>query len=408
VYHRTFHLFVCRPYLCAMTRWENYLSSAERIINGYDGTLPLHHFLKAFFKQHPQMGSRDRRSVSQLAYAFYRLGHLWKDEMPVKDRILLGLFLCEATPGEMLAAFRPEWNEQVTLPIGEKLALVSFKGQQPSPAAIFPFADELSDGIDTAAFANSFFVQPRLFLRARKNKQRELSLLFDKAGVIYEWLADDLVALPNSTKTETIIPQRDWYEIQDASSQQTGRLFHPKAGEYWWDSCAASGGKSLLLMDQEPGVKLTVSDIRSSILHNLHERFETAGIRNYESRMLDLTNPVSPGTFAHGEFDGIILDAPCSGSGTWGRTPENLYFFDRVKINRFHALQKSIATNVIPLLKPGGALIYITCSVFKQENEAVVQQLCKSGSLQQEEGGIIPGYTHGADTMFAVRLIKKR
>src|ERR1044072_4325987 len=124
--------------------------------------------------------------------------------------------------------------------------------------------------------------------------------------------------------------------------------------------------------------------------------------------MLDLTNPVSPGTFARDEYDGIILDAPCSGSGTWGRTPENLYFFDRVKINRFHALQKSIATNVIPLLKPGGALIYITCSVFKQENEAVVQQLCKSGSLQQEEGGIIPGYTHGADTMFAVRLIKKR
>jgi tRNA and rRNA cytosine-C5-methylases len=352
------------------------------------------------------MGSRDRRWISQLSYAFYRLGHLWKSEMPVKDRILLGLFLCETQASEMLAAFRPEWNEQVTLPTREKLALVTFNGHQPAAAAIFPFADELSDGIDPAAFAQSFLVQPRLFLRARKQKQRELSLLFDKAGVAYEWLSDELVALPNSTKTEAIIPQRDWYEIQDASSQQTGRLFRPKAGEYWWDSCAASGGKSLLLVDQEPGVKLTVSDIRSSILHNLHERFETAGIRNYESRMLDLTHPVSPSTFAHGEFDGIILDAPCSGSGTWSRTPEQLCFFDRGKISRFHALQKSIAANVIPLLKPGGALIYITCSVFKQENEAVVQHLCTSAGLRQEEGGIITGYTHGADTMFAVRLIK--
>ena len=59
-------------------------------------------------------------------------------------------------------------------------------------------------------------------------------------------------------------------------------------------------------MDQEPGVKLTVSDIRTSILHNLHERFDTASIRNYESRMLDLTNPVSPNTFAHGEFDVVV------------------------------------------------------------------------------------------------------
>lgn len=390
-----------------MTRWENYLSSAERIINGYDGTLPLHHFLKAFFKQHPQMGGRDRRWVSQLAYAFYRLGHLWKDDMPVKDRILLGLFLCETQSNEVLAFFRPEWNEQVTLSIQEKFSLISFNGRQAAPAAIFPFIDELSEGIDAAAFASAFLVQPRLFLRARKKKQRELTLLLDRAGLSYEWLSDDLLALPNSTKTEAIIPQRDWYEIQDASSQQTGRLFHPTAGEYWWDACAASGGKSLLLMDQGPGVKLTVSDIRSSILHNLHERFETAGIRNYESRMLDLTNPVSPATFAHGEFDGIILDAPCSGSGTWGRTPENLHFFDRAKINRFHALQKSIAANVIPLLKPGGALIYITCSVFRQENEAVVQHLCRSAGLRQEEGGIITGYTHGADTMFAVRLIKK-
>lgn len=389
-----------------MTRWENYLSSAERIVNSYDGSLPLHHFLKAFFKQHPQMGSRDRRWVSQLAYAFYRMGHLWKDAMPVKDRMLTGLFLCETQSNELLAIFRPEWNEQAALPIQEKLAGISFNGQAPSPAAIFPFAGELSEGIDAAAFANAYFVQPRLFLRIRKNKQHEVTLLLEKAGVAYEWLSNDLLALPNSTKTETLIPQKEWFEIQDASSQQTGHLFRPKAGEYWWDCCAASGGKSLLLMDQEPGVKLTVSDLRTSILHNLHDRFYTAGIRNYESRMLDLTQPVSPGTFAHGEFDGIILDAPCSGSGTWGRSPEHLYYFEEVKIHRFHALQKSIAGNVIPLLKPGGALIYITCSVFKQENEAVVQHLCRTAGLQWQEGGIIPGYTSGADTMFAARLLK--
>lgn len=389
-----------------MTRWENYLLSAGRIVDSYDGSLPLHHFLKAFFKQHPQMGSRDRRWVSQLVYAFYRLGQLWKNEMPVKDRILLGLYLCETQGNELLAFFNPEWNEQAALPVQEKLASVSFNGQTAGSEAVFPFTGELSAGINATDFAASYFVQPRLFLRIRKQKQHQVAVLLERAGIPFEWLSDDLLALPNGTKTESIIPQKDWFEIQDASSQQTGRLFRPKAGEYWWDCCAASGGKSLLLIDQEPKVKLTVSDIRSSILHNLHERFETAGIHNYESRMLDLTDPVSPATFAHGEFDGIILDAPCTGSGTWGRTPENLYFFDPVKIARFHALQKSIAANVIPLLRPGGALIYITCSVFKQENEAVVEHLCKKEGLHKEEGGIIQGYTHGADTMFATRLIK--
>ncbi len=389
-----------------MTRWENYLSSAERIVNSFDGALPLHHFLKAFFKQHPQMGSRDRRWVSQLVYSFYRLGHLWKEQMALRDRVLLGLYLCETQSNEVLAAFRPEWNEQAALPLEEKLAGITFNGQPANPEAVFPFSNELSDGIAADAFANAYFAQPRLFLRVRKNKGHEITLLLEKAGVNYEWRSGDLLALPNGTKTEMVIPQRDWYEIQDASSQQTGRLFQPKAGEYWWDCCAASGGKSLLLMDQEPRVKLTVSDLRSSILHNLHERFETAGIRNYESRMLDLTQPVSPATFAHGEFDGIILDAPCSGSGTWGRTPENLYFFDREKIARFHALQKNIARHVIPLLRPGGVLIYITCSVFKQENEAVVEHLCKKEGLQWQEGGVIPGYTEGADTMFAARLLK--
>lgn len=389
-----------------MTRWENYLLSAERIVTTYDGSLPLHHFLKQFFKQHPQMGSRDRQWVSQLAYAFYRLGHLWKNEMPARDRLLLGLFLCETQANEILALLKPEWNEKAALPLPEKLAAISLNGQAPAPADIFPFTDELSEGIDAAAFAHSFFVQPRLFIRVRKHKQEAITALLQQAGINGEWLANDMLALPNGTNIETVIQQKDWYEIQDASSQQTGKLLQPEPGQRWWDACAASGGKSLLLMDKEPRVALTVSDVRVSILQNLHERFATAGIKNYETKALDLTQPVPASSLAPGSFDGIILDAPCTGSGTWGRSPEHLYFFDPEKITAFSSVQKRIADNVIPLLKRGGTLVYITCSAFKQENEMVVEHICGHNGLQRREGGIIAGYNNGADTMFAVRMVK--
>lgn len=388
-----------------MTRWENYLSAAERIIAAYDGALPLHHFLKAFFKQHPHMGSRDRRRVSQLVYSFYRLGHLWKEGMPVSERILRGVFLCGTAPDELLAFFRPEWNGHMQQPSSEKLAYISPDGSRVLPDAIFPFTDLLSAGIAPPAFTDSFFVQPRLFIRVRNNRQPAIVHALQMAGIAWEQLTDDVIALPNGTRIEDIIPGKDGYEVQDVSSVQTGRLFKPQAGERWWDCCAASGGKSILLRDQEPSVQLLVSDIRPSILQNLQQRFRSAGVKQYESRVLDLSQPVPPAVMGGRLFDGILLDAPCSGSGTWGRTPENLYFFSRDRIQHFQQLQKRIAGNVIPLLKPGGALIYITCSVFRQENEEVVQHICDTTGLQWQEGGVIPGYALGADTMFAARLV---
>jgi 16S rRNA (cytosine967-C5)-methyltransferase len=358
-----------------MTRWENYVAAAEKIIDGYDGSLPLHHFLKGFFKQHPYMGSRDRKYISQLVYAYYRLGNLAKDRS-VKDRILLGSYLCEGKDSEIVKFFHVEAPQ------------VSFND-------IFPFVNSLSPDIDPAHFSASFLKQPYLFIRTRKGKHEAIK---SKLEVFEEW-GPNTLALPNSTKIDAIITDKSWYEIQDASSQQVGNLFHPKAGEQWWDSCAASGGKSILLLDKEPKVKLFVSDVRPSIIQNLHQRFKEAGIRDYTTQVMDLTAPVS----LDRKFDNIILDAPCSGSGTWGRTPESMTFFKEEQIRTYQDLQMKIAGNVIKHLKPGGSLIYITCSVFKQENEDVVTFL-ESKGLTKQEGGVIAGYEKGADSMFAVRL----
>lgn len=384
-----------------MTRWENYLASAEKIIGAYQGSLPLHHFLKSFFKEHPYMGGRDRRWISQLVYHYFRLGN-WGKSLSVSERIITGAFLCEATPNDFLAAIRPAWNQQIALPHTDKAALLSVPL---TPDTLFPFLPDLSAGIDANAYAYTILKQPRLFIRVRNNKLDKVLQLLDKAAITYELFANNAtVALPNGTKIEVVVPEKSWYEVQDASSQQTGELFHPQKHQRWWDCCAASGGKSILLKDQQPGVQLLVSDVRRSILENLQQRFATAGVKHFEARVADLTAENFPASMGSQQFDGIILDAPCSGSGTWGRTPESISFFKKEEIGKYQQLQQKIAHNVAPFVKKGGSLIYITCSVFKQENEDVVKYIEEISDLRKQEGGVIAGYDKGADTMYAVRL----
>ena len=171
-----------------------------------------------------------------------------------------------------------------------------------------------------------------------------------------------------------------------------------------WDCCAASGGKSIMAYDINPNIQLTVSDKRESILKNLHERFEKAGIKNYNSFIADLTttNYKPPTT----NFDLIIADVPCTGSGTWSRTPEQLYYFKEQKINEYSFLQKKIVENVIPHLKNNGHLLYITCSVFKKENEEVVDFIKEKFQLKLIKMELLKGYEMQSDTMFAA-LFKK-
>jgi 16S rRNA (cytosine967-C5)-methyltransferase len=166
--------------------------------------------------------------------------------------------------------------------------------------------------------------------------------------------------------------------------------------------CAASGGKSIMAHDLKPSIELTVSDVRPSILHNLQSRFLAAGIKNYASFSTDLRNYNKVGSeIGDKKYDLIICDAPCTGSGTWSRTPEELFFFNEDEIARFGELQQTIVGNVIPHLKQGGQLLYITCSVFVKENEEVVFFIQEKFHLKLVKMELLKGYSIQADTMFA-------
>ncbi|MFZ1371321.1 MAG: Fmu (Sun) domain-containing protein [Ferruginibacter sp.] len=424
-------------------RYHSYLNTAIKLIGSCKGDLPFAVFIKKYFAANKKYGGRDRKQISALCYNFYRLGKALP-HATVDEKIIAGSFLCEQAGNEFLAFHKPEWNELIAKPLEEKKVLAGFKIEEQ-----FPLADELSTGIDFEPFCNSFFTQPDLFLRIRPcNKDGVIKKLQD-AGVAFELYDDDCIALPNSTKIDNIFEIDKEVVVQDLNSQQVLNFLKDPAsgipvrtavqpgGQYpvssiqypvssiqqpvssiqqpvssirypvsVWDCCAASGGKSLLLYDILNGkIELTVSDIRETILQNLKKRFAIAGIKNYTSFIADLSAALCPLPIAQCQL--IICDAPCTGSGTWSRTPEQLYFFKEKTINEYAGMQQKIVSRVIPFLQPGGIFIYITCSVFKKENEDMVDYIKEKFHLQLLQMELLKGYSVKADSMFTAVFIKQ-
>ncbi|MBC7399278.1 MAG: RsmB/NOP family class I SAM-dependent RNA methyltransferase [Mucilaginibacter sp.] len=380
----------------------NQLKTFQRILGEYPAETPLGKFLPGFYRQNKQMGSSDRRVANRLIYNYFRLGKaLWNT--PTEDRLMVAEFLCNTQVNSFLQHFKPDWAACVGFTIDEKIDLVTKTHPDFKLDDVFPWINQASPNIDKTAFLKSFFVQPDLFIHVHNGYDHLVKAELVKAAIAFKDEGNGCISLPNGTRLEAIFPTQHWFEVQDYSSQQTANYFKPNKWDAWWDACAASGGKSLLLHELEPNIKLVVSDIRESILANLDERFRSVGLMKYQKKQMDLTQNIDQELHSY-EFDGVILDAPCSGSGTWGRTPEMISQFEPQKIEFFQRLQKTIAANVIKYLKPGKPLIYITCSVFKAENEDVVDYLVKECGLKLEEIKVLTGYEHKADSMFVARL----
>jgi 16S rRNA (cytosine967-C5)-methyltransferase len=381
------------------------LSTFQNIISQYNQEEPLHRFLATYYRQNKQMGSRDRKTASRLVYNYFRLGNILSN-LPIEERLTIAEFLCNSLPNSFLAYFNSDCDTKTELPLKEKVEIVKAKYPDFNLADVFPFHQHLSTEVDKEEFYLSFFIQPDLFIRIKQGEEKQIQKVLASADVKHTLIDQQTIAFLNGTKLEEIIPDKGNYEIQDLSSQRVGEFFMPNKWDKWWDCCAASGGKSLMLHDQQPDIKLLVSDNRESILENLQLRFALARIRDYQRKVLDLVQNNDQVLHDYA-FDGIILDAPCSGSGTWGRTPEMIAQFADHKIKFYSDLQFKIATNVIKYLKVGKPLIYITCSVFKEENEDQVKKLCKQFDLKLESQKLIKGYHIKADTLFVARLIKK-
>ena len=385
---------------------ENYIRSSIVVINLYQGDIPFSVFLKNYFSANKKFGSKDRKYISQICYNYFRLGQAVVD-LNKEVGIKIALFLCNDSAEEWGVLFEDNWLNNWSDNLMKRIAFVQLEFPSVNSKSIFPFQQFLSKEINQDLFSFAHCIQPDLFIRVRPSKSKAVLTALQNAQYSYQLIGDNSISLPNGTKLEAIVEIDKQAVIQDLSSQQVGEVFssiRPLLGSNTisvWDCCAASGGKSILAKDILENIDLTVSDIRESILHNLKARFSRAGITKYHSFVIDLTKQLTyQNPMSKNKYDLVICDAPCSGSGTWGRTPEQLHFFNEKNIDQFQQLQQKLVTNIMPAVIKGGYLLYITCSVFEKENEQISSFIKTNSTFQLIEQKVIKGYSHKADTMF--------
>lgn len=382
--------------------FHRYLEYASTLLNNYNGKEPFHLYLKKYFSTNKKHGSRDRKQITSLCYYYFRLGFGTVSAISVEEKLILATFLIEEKPSSFLDTFNPAWNKDINLTIDRKLEIVKdiFDVKK-----IYPFSEALSNEINFPGISLSFLIQPKLFIRIRPGHQNAVFDKIKSANISFEKVNDHCLSFANNEKLTDILDIDKEAVIQDYNSQQTlsplAFSLQPSAFSISaWDCCAASGGKSILAYDLFKNIELTVSDTRQNILANLERRFEKAGIKNYQSFPADLSISNSVNLMNGKLFDLIIADVPCSGSGTWARTPEQLHNSKKEQIAEYAALQKKIVTNAAKALKDDGYLLYITCSVFKEENEENVNYIQNELGFELMQSSYLKGYEMQADTLF--------
>jgi 16S rRNA (cytosine967-C5)-methyltransferase len=332
-----------------MTHQDQHQEVAQKLIATYQGQEPLAAYLKKYFAANKKHGSKDRKSISAFCYAHFRTMH-----------------------------------------------------------ANFPLQEAISKEIDLPVFIHSHTIQPLLFIRIRPWQKDKVIAALEAAAIEYTVINEHCFAFSNTTSLQNVLALNKEAVIQDLNSQALAELLNhvPTSMEspiQVWDACAASGGKTILMYDTMQNIRMHVSDIRESILFNADKRLQEAGIRPASVQVIDLTDPFE----IKKPFDFVFADLPCSGSGTWGRTPEQIAFFKKENLNSYTQLQTKVIENILPTVKLDGHLLIATCSVYAAENEAHVAAILAQGQFELIEQRYFKGYTNQADTLFGA-ILKRR
>jgi len=221
----------------------------------------------------------------------------------------------------------------------------------------------------TPAFARALQARPKLWLRARKGQGSVLAQQLGSAHVsegvpdaIEYFGDDDLFHHPGFRSGD--------FEIQDISSQLVGRIADPQPGQTWWDACAGEGGKLLHLSELMDNKGLIwASDRAAWRIEKLKRRAARARVFNYRAAAWDGSAKLP----TRRKFDGILVDAPCSGVGTWGRNPHARWTTTPDDVRELSGVQRELLEHVKPALKPRGKLVYAVCTLTKSETVGVAE-----------------------------------
>ncbi|OYW23358.1 MULTISPECIES: RsmB/NOP family class I SAM-dependent RNA methyltransferase [unclassified Sphingomonas] len=325
------------------------------IVAAREGGAAADTLIARYFATRRYAGSKDRRAVRELVYAAIRLA----GERPAHGRA--AMLAVARTDPDLAALF--DGSTHAPAPIGAS--------EHPAAVGVAPgwllgklYAsgigdDELPALVDRAP----------LDIRVNRVRADPAAVIAAIEGATPSPHAADGVRLPAGTQVEALDLWADGaIEVQDEGSQIVGMAAAAQPGMTVIDLCAGAGGKTLALAAAMKGEgRLIACDIDRARLSRLAPRAARAGIDFIDTRLLDPGHEAEKLADVAGQADVVLIDAPCSGTGTWRRNPEARWRLTPTRIERLMASQRGLLALGASLVKPGGALVYIVCSLLDEE-----------------------------------------
>lgn len=330
---------------------------------------PADRVLARFFKNRRELGSRDRRFLTECYFSTFRwLGWTRPLKMNLLETAALSVHFDQTEIHPALRIKGRDWQPLGGKSLDEKLAALRrwFPDFQPLEKSdlVFPgFGKSVRLPADCdETFYETLQTRPPTWIRLRNDTFKRR--LMD-AGIPYtpHPHLDGAVSIPAGRSLGTL-GHGGQFEVQDIASQAVGAIAAPEKGGDWWDACAGAGGKSLQLADlMGKEGKVFATDVRDEALRELKKRARTDGISTLRLQAHDLAKE-APFTK---EWDGVLVDAPCSGWGTWSRNPDARWRIDPRDPAQKRNLQVRMLGNAAQCVKPGGVLIYVVCTFTTEE-----------------------------------------
>ncbi len=368
--------------------------------------------LERVFKQNPQWGSRDRRFVAEAVYDIVRNYRLYATlaESEKNFWFITAVWL-------VLKQYEiPDWpefkhvNAAHILNHAESLSS-NLPVYQSYPDWLWQLGlDELgADAWEREAAAMN--VQAPVFLRVNtlKTTVTKLREALLKENIETQTLTGFENALELSKRVnifQSALFKDGWFEVQDAGSQAIGEFLNPMPNDAVIDACAGAGGKSLHLAALMKNKGRIISmDVEGFKLDELKKRAKRAGAHNVETRVIENDSTIA--SLAN-KADKLLLDVPCSGLGVLKRNPDAKWKLSADAIARTKTTQHHILSRYVTMLKPGGTLVYSTCSILPSENRQQVDLFLQNNNDFEllKEQSFFP--SQGVDGFYMAELKKKK